>query len=91
MPVGPVNVPEEMSDDPQVIADNMMWDVDHTATGPQRVMGPAVNMDATPTSVSGPSPALGEHSREVLAEARLSEDEISAMLKDGVLLQYGDD
>src|SRR5690606_31243888 len=65
VPVAGMNFPEEMADDEQANADGMIWQLEHTVTGPQRVVGPAVTMSATPTGSRRPAPALGEHTREV--------------------------
>ncbi len=88
VPVAPLNVPEEMSDDPQANADGMIWELDHKVTGPQRVVGPSVNMSKSPTSTRRPSPALGEHTTEVLSEAGYSHEEITAAEQDGTIVRF---
>jgi len=85
VPVAPVQFPEEMSDDPQVAADQMFWEHEHAATGPQRLMGPAVLMSGTPTRAYRPAPAYGEHSSEVLIEGGLSVEEVAALCAAGVV------
>jgi crotonobetainyl-CoA:carnitine CoA-transferase CaiB-like acyl-CoA transferase len=85
VPVAPVHLPEEMSDDPQVVADGMIWEMEHSVTGQQRVMGPAVVMSGTPTRVQRSAPALGEHSSEVLVEAGLSADSVAELIEAGVV------
>ena len=76
---------EELADDPQVQAMGMIADLVHPVTGPQRVVGPIVRMSATPTAASRPAPSLGGHTREVLAEAGLAEEEIEALIAAGVV------
>jgi crotonobetainyl-CoA:carnitine CoA-transferase CaiB-like acyl-CoA transferase len=85
VPVAPVQLPEQMSDDPQVQADHMLWEHEHAATGPQRLMGPAVLMNGTPTRVYRPAPAYGEHSSEILVEAGFDVNEVAALCADGVV------
>jgi crotonobetainyl-CoA:carnitine CoA-transferase CaiB-like acyl-CoA transferase len=85
VPVAPVHLPEEMSDDPQVVADGMIWEMEHSVTGPQRVIGPAVVMSGTPTRVQRAAPALGEHSSEVLVEAGLSTESVAGLIQAGVV------
>ena len=84
VPVSPVHLPEEMADDPQALADGMIWDLDHTVTGPQRVVGPAVKMSKTPTAAHRPAPALGEHTNEILGEFGFSEAEAGELYDAGV-------
>ena len=87
VPASEVNFAEEMADDPQVQAMGMMADLVHPVTGPQQVVGPLVRMSATPTAASGPAPTLGGHTRQVLAEAGLSENEIAALIEAHVVSQ----
>ena len=87
VPVSAVRQPEELADDPQVQADGMMWDVEHSVTGPQKVVGPAVVMSRTPTAVQRAAPALGEHSAQILIEAGCPPDEVAKLCTEGVLVQ----
>jgi crotonobetainyl-CoA:carnitine CoA-transferase CaiB-like acyl-CoA transferase len=87
VPVAPVHLPEEMADDPQVQADGMIWDVEHSVTGPQRVAGPAIVMSGTPTRVQRAAPALGEHSIEVLLEAGLSTESVAELVEASVVFE----
>jgi crotonobetainyl-CoA:carnitine CoA-transferase CaiB-like acyl-CoA transferase len=83
VPVAAVNIPEEMADDPQVEAEGIMWELDHAVTGRQRVVGPAANMSRTATAVQRASPALGEHTREILDEAGFDQEEIERLIGSG--------
>ncbi|MCK9487234.1 MAG: CoA transferase [Dehalococcoidia bacterium] len=85
VPAAKVNFPEEMADDEQANADGMILDLEHLVTGPQRVVGPAVVMSATPTGSPLPAPALGQHTAEVLREAGLSEAEVRELAEAGVV------
>lgn len=82
--VGPVRFIEELWDDPQVHANNFLIDYDHTLLGPLRGPAPIVQMSATPTRVQRASPALGEHTREVLESLGFSEEEIDSFHANGV-------
>ena len=87
VPASVVNFPEEMADDPQVQATGMVTELVHPITGPQRVVSPIVHMSVTPTAITRPAPVLAQHSREILLEANLGEDEISRLLANGVISQ----
>jgi len=87
-PASEVNFAEEMADDPHIVATDMMVDLVHPVTGPQRVVGPLVKMSATPTGVERSAPPLGYHSREVLAEAGLAESEINELIEGGAVGEY---
>jgi len=86
-PVSAVQLPEEMADDPQVIADGMVTALTHDITGPQRVVGPIVQMSATPTAAHRASPGLGAHSTELLLELGLSGDEVEQLVDRGAIGQ----
>ena len=85
VPVAPANIPEEMADDPQVVALGLMVDLEHEITGPQRVVGPIVSMSVTPTAARSASPALGSHTDVVLRRGGLSDGEIAELRAEGVI------
>ena len=87
VPIAPVQIPEELSDDEHVNALGVMVDFEHPVTGPQRVVGPMTNMSLTPTRASRPAPALGEHTAETLRKGGMSDAEIEALQASGVVLQ----
>ena len=84
-PVSPVNFAEEMSDDVHVQAEGMIQDLTHEITGPQRVVGPLVEMEGTPTRVPAAAPPLGRHTHEVLAELGVTEEERAELVAAGVI------
>jgi crotonobetainyl-CoA:carnitine CoA-transferase CaiB-like acyl-CoA transferase len=85
VPVAPVQMPEELSEDPQVQALGLMVDFDHEITGPQSVVGPIARMSATPTRASRPSPPLGVHTDEVLRESGLTDGDIATLRAAGAI------
>lgn len=89
VPASVVHFPEEMADDPQVVAMGMMAALEHPVTGPQRVVAPVVRMSATPTRASRPAPSLGGDSGAVLAELGIAEEEIAALHDAGVIVDAG--
>ena len=85
VPIAPVQAPEELSDDPQVQAAGFMAELEHPLTGPQRVVGPVVQMSGTPTRVQGAAPLLGADSDDLLTTAGLSAAEIASLREAGVV------
>jgi crotonobetainyl-CoA:carnitine CoA-transferase CaiB-like acyl-CoA transferase len=84
-PAAKVNFPEEMADDPQVAAMHYMLELDHELTGPERMVGPIVQMSKTPTGATTASPPLGRDTDEVLREHGYSDDEIAALHASGAV------
>jgi crotonobetainyl-CoA:carnitine CoA-transferase CaiB-like acyl-CoA transferase len=89
VPVSAVNIAEEMADNPQVLADGIMWDLEHSVTGPQRVVGPSAKLSRTPTRVARAAPALGEHTLEVLHEAGFTQPEMDELVAAGIVVRWG--
>ena len=85
VPVGPVNSIGEALSHPQALARGMVVDLVHPQAGATKALGCPVHFSATPTSVTRPAPMLGEHTREVLAEAGYSDAEIDAFVAEGVV------
>ncbi|TAJ20656.1 MAG: hypothetical protein EPO65_03125, partial [Dehalococcoidia bacterium] len=84
VPAAPVQFPEELSEDPQIIAQGMMTHFDHPVTGPQQVVGPVMTMSVTPTRAARPSPVLGVDSEDVLRESGINDAEIERLRALGV-------
>ena len=85
VPVAPVHFPEDLADDPQVNAAGIMTDLEHPLTGPQRVVGPIVELSETPTAVRGPAPLLGADTEAVLREAGCSDADLDAYRAAGAI------
>jgi formyl-CoA transferase/CoA:oxalate CoA-transferase len=86
IPVGAINNLAQVVDHPQVKARGSIVEIDHPRAGKMRVVGVPVRLSATPGSVRSPSPALGEHTNEVLgALLGLSAAEIDALRAAGAL------
>ena len=85
VPAGPVNSMQEALSHPQAIARGMVVDLVHPEAGATKALGCPVHFSATPASVTRPAPMLGEHTREVLAEAGYSAGDIDAFVAEGVV------
>jgi crotonobetainyl-CoA:carnitine CoA-transferase CaiB-like acyl-CoA transferase len=49
------------------------------------MVAPPLQMSDTPLQVQGPSPALGEHSDEILSELGYGGDDIASLRESGVI------
>lgn len=70
IPVGPVQTYDQVFADPQVLAREMVAEVEHPAAGRQRVLGVPYKLSDTPATVRRPAPRLGEHNDEILKKGR---------------------
>ena len=85
VPAGPVLTVQEMHAHPQTKARDMVPMVEHSVVGKVQTLGLPVKFSATPGAVGSGAPTLGQHSRDVLAEAGYSPPEIDDLIKDGVV------
>jgi CoA:oxalate CoA-transferase len=79
VPCGKVLSVAEVFDDPQVKAQDMVIEVDQGPHGLVRMVGFPVKLSDTPARLRYPSPELGAHTDEVLAEAGLSQEVIAGL------------
>jgi benzylsuccinate CoA-transferase BbsE subunit len=86
---GPLLTLEEIARDEHFRARGFWSKVSHAALGTVEIPGRPFIMPASPWEIRRPAPLLGEHTREVLAEAGLSAAEIDrlAPLAEGVAAQ----
>jgi crotonobetainyl-CoA:carnitine CoA-transferase CaiB-like acyl-CoA transferase len=85
VPCGPVYQMDEVFADPQVVHLAMTQTVEHPALGPLDIVRNAVRMTGGPDTVRAPSPELGGHTDEVLAELGYSPAEIEALRAQAVI------
>ena len=88
VPCGPVHFPEEIFEHPQVIAGDLMGDVEHEVLGKLRMPRSPLRMDGVPATDVRPPPPLGAHSREVLAQFGYSGLEIDELIERGVVTTH---
>jgi len=77
--VGKVYDPEEMVQDPQVQARDMIVEVKHPTHGTVKEFGIPIKLSATPGTVRTAAPATGEHTDQVLRELGMSAGDITAL------------
>jgi crotonobetainyl-CoA:carnitine CoA-transferase CaiB-like acyl-CoA transferase len=82
VPAGPVLELDQVLEDPQVKARELLRYVDHVgAAKPVPLADTAVQLSATPGGIRQRAAALGEHTDEVLLEIGYTEEEIVALRK----------
>ncbi len=81
IPCGPVNSLEDLFEDPHLKSSGFFVEHEHPTEGKLRVTRHPI--DFGPTDPDRPAPANGEHTREILREAGLSEAEIDALAASG--------
>jgi len=85
VPVAPVNTLDKVFADPQVLHRLMRQTVGHPTAGRVDLPGPPVKFPATGGTIRRPPPLLGQHTREIMAEAGYAPAEIDRLLAAGVI------
>ncbi len=85
VPCAPAQSVEEYLNDPQVLANDMVVTVEEPHLGKVREMGVPIKLSLTPGQVKGPSPLLGQHTEEVLADLGYSVQAIARLKDEGVI------
>jgi len=86
IPAGPILTVDKVLSHHQVLAREMVTEVNHPKAGKLKLTGIPVKLSATPGSVNTPPPLLGEHNDEVLSNiSGYSKEEIKKFREDGVI------
>ena len=83
VPCGPIYDMQQVWDDPHIASREMKVDLEHPAAGTVPNIGLAAKLYGSPGSIRAAAPLLGQHTREVLADAGYSDAEIDVMFSDG--------
>lgn len=84
VPVARANSRAEVPHDPQVVATGALVTYEHPRAGLLRQPRSSMRFEGTPLAPIRPAPEVGEHTVEILAEAGLSEDDMSELAVQGV-------
>ncbi|MEM8915797.1 MAG: CaiB/BaiF CoA-transferase family protein [Pseudomonadota bacterium] len=81
---GEVKTHLEVAADEQVDHLGLIQSYQHPQAGEVKVVGPAIEMSATPPAIRRPAPLVGEHTREILSDYGWSSADIDKFIADGV-------
>ena len=85
VPAAPALTRNEVIRHPQVVASDILIEVDHPFAGRLRQTRTPARFEGTPTQINRGAPRLGEHNLEVLTEIGLSQTEIDTLRANGAL------
>ena len=85
VPCGPIYDISQVYADPQVVARDMVVEVEHPTAGTIRNVGIPVKFSETPGNIRRPPPLFGEHTAEVLAEFGYTTGEIDTLRDRGIV------
>ncbi len=86
VPCGPVNTVDKVANDPQVLARDMIAEVEHDTTGTVQIPGIPIKLSETPGQIDAPAPNLGEHTSEVLSDLlKLTVEEVNQLKQDEIV------
>ncbi len=85
VPCGPIYTVDQIFNDPQVLAREMLVEVDHPKCGKIQVTGSPIKLSETPAEITTHPPMLGEHNSSILQEFGFSEEDITKLKEDKVI------
>ncbi|MCY4345156.1 MAG: CoA transferase [Gammaproteobacteria bacterium] len=82
---GPVLGLHEVVDDPQANAIGLFPELQHPELGTYRTVNAPMRFKTAEVRPRGPAPKVGEHTRQILREAGLSQPELQALFDKGII------
>ena len=82
---GPVYGYADLVEDPQIQHNGAFVEYDHATEGRVKTPGFPIKFSKTPSTIERGAPVVGEHTREILAQAGRSPEEIEALIQAGVV------
>ena len=84
VPVGLINNLEQAFQEPQVMARNMLIDMEHPESEDLTLIGSPIKMSRTPVEYRQAPPLLGQHTDEILSRV-VSQEELAKLRKTKVI------
>jgi crotonobetainyl-CoA:carnitine CoA-transferase CaiB-like acyl-CoA transferase len=84
IPCSPMHTLEELTAHPHTRESGMVFDYQHPTFGPMSAVAQPVRVNGQRASMRRAPPLRGQHTTEVLSELGLSDEEIAALIADGV-------
>jgi len=81
----PVQSYADVAEDPQVIANDYLAEIEHPTFGTLREVGVPVKLSETPGAVRSRAPEFGQHTEEILLEHGCTWDQIASFRDKGVI------
>ena len=85
---GVVSQMAEVVTDPQLRANDIIVETGSADENYPRTIASPISVAEEPKRSSGPAPEIGEHTKEILAELGMPEDEITTLIQAGVVGQH---
>lgn len=82
---GPASTLPELASDPQAESLHLYREVSDADAGDFRTVAAPVHVEGADITPRGPAPAVGAHTRDVLTELGLSDDDVRGLAADGVV------
>ncbi len=89
VPCAPVLRRADVIGNEQVVARELVAELDHPGIGRVRQPKPAAQFDRTPAAIQGPAPRIGEHSAQILSELGFEPPDVRKLAADKVIRVVG--
>jgi len=86
VPAGPVLDVCEMHQDPHALAWEMVVETNHSRLGPVQTIGCPVKFSKTPSAINSGAPVYGEHTRAILSEYGIKDDDVEDLITSGAVV-----
>jgi crotonobetainyl-CoA:carnitine CoA-transferase CaiB-like acyl-CoA transferase len=83
--IAPVYTLEQLFQDPQIVHDGVVAEIDHPISGKIKVLNTPIRFSKTPVRIKKSPPILGQHSKEILLEFGFTEEEIKRLREKDVI------